>query len=162
MRNLKDLKDEEMPGYKTRFKPGVSGNPAGKPIVSPEVLRMQRMTRDELASCASWLVKGNKEDLKKIVEDPSSSILSIMVASLAMNAIKKGNFQTFNAILDRVVGKPKEMAEPKDDGGPIAIQQLTDGDIDRIRELADQSARNRASGGRAEPVNVDIESGQEG
>ena len=105
------MKEEDVPGYATRFKPGVSGNPMGRAIASPEVLRMQRMTREELSSCASWLIKGNLKELGKISTDPKSSILHVMIARMAMKAISKGDEKTFNAIMDRVVGKPKEMLE---------------------------------------------------
>ena len=69
------------------------------------------MTREELASAASWLVKGDMAELERIANDPKSSILHVMIASMAIKAIKKGDEKTFNAIMDRVVGKPKEMVE---------------------------------------------------
>jgi hypothetical protein len=151
------------PSPSTRWKPGQSGNPTGQHIVSKEVLRMQRLTKEELATCASWLVKGNKDDLARIVNDPNSSIISVMIASLAIRAISKGDFLTFNAILDRVVGKPKEMVELSGkDGGPIVTQRVTEQDLRAIRELAEESARIKALSGIPKPVDVDSKPDNEG
>ena len=96
------------PSPKTRFKPGKSGNPGGMPIETEEQKRLRRLTKAELAECASWLVKGNVDQIRTIAKDPKASILQVWVAALVIKSIEKGDADSWDKIMNRIVGKVKD------------------------------------------------------
>jgi hypothetical protein len=96
------------PPKEYQFKPGKSGNPGGKPVETEEQKRLRRLTKAELAECASWLVKGNIDQIRAIVKDPKASILQVWVASLVIKSIEKGDADSWDKVMNRIVGKVKD------------------------------------------------------
>ena len=99
------------PNIKPRWKKGESGNPKGRPVSTPEQLRLTRLTKTELTEIGSYIVKGDKTELKKIVDDPTTSILKSWIASIAIKGIASGDMDALNKLLERIVGKVKEEVE---------------------------------------------------
>ena len=128
------------------WKPGQSGNPHGLSIVLPELLRMQRLTREEMAIIASWMVKGKADEVIKFVQDPNATILQRMIAAVFARIMEKGDPIAFEIFMNRVIGKvrmPKEESEPALDqeSSQYAITPASDELLGRIAEriaLSDQ------------------------
>ena len=85
------------PPVHTRFKPGQSGNPGGKP--------KQLLTKDKVKGILGRFADMTREDLQAIVTNPKSTMLEIMVASIMVKAAKDGDFSRLNFILDRSIGR---------------------------------------------------------
>lgn len=139
------------PPLHTRFKKGQSGNPNGAQRHSPEFKRMRRLVEAELVDLGSLILNGDMTELRQIVNDPNASVLTRMLASVVHKGINKGNMDSLDKLLTRIVGKPKEQVE----GGnqtdrfvqsesKIARALLTDPDafeaFDKLDKLAQKHA----------------------
>jgi len=79
-------------GKKTQWKKGQSGNPNGQPRKLPSLNAV--LTR----------VFG-------VTKDDDVSKIDLLIEAMYKQAIKKGNVQAANLILDRMHGKPKQSVE---------------------------------------------------
>lgn len=97
-----------MGNIKPRWKKGESGNPAGRP---PDALNaaMKKLTKLELEEIASMIIKGTLADLELIMKSKQSTVLKAMIAGVAVRTIKSGDSSALNALLDRLVGKVKDV-----------------------------------------------------
>jgi hypothetical protein len=93
------------PPIESRFKPGASGNPGGRPKQSEAMKRIRALTQEQVEEVGDLILMGNFEALKALKDDPSASVLKTAIAAVAMKIIKKGDAQALNVLLDRLVGK---------------------------------------------------------
>jgi len=88
-----------------QFKPGQpSANPKGRPR-NPIPDALKKMTKQSFRRIIRAVVKGNVDQLNKMVTDPKASALEVAVASSFMKAISRGDYDTIEHILQRIVGK---------------------------------------------------------
>lgn len=112
-----------------KFRPGISGNPAGRP---KDVLgkKMRQLTAEEFADIANLIVKGSIEELRAIAKDESQTALRVMIASVAVRIISKGDMDNLDKLLNRLVGKVKDVVQVSNIDGPQVVVMLppkTDG-----------------------------------
>ena len=69
------------------------------------------LRRDEVEGTIGKFCRLDREQLQKIVQNPKSTMLEIMVASVMAKAAKDGDASTLNFLLDRSTGKVKDIAE---------------------------------------------------
>lgn len=91
------------PPKEHRWQKGQSGNPSGKP--------KGIYTRDEIQAVVSRCYRMTKADLKRVIEDPESTMLEIHVASIMATGVKKGDFYPFDGLMNRTIGKVKDELE---------------------------------------------------
>lgn len=91
------------PPKEHRWQKGQSGNPSGKP--------KGIYTRDEIQAIVSRCYRMTKADLKRVIEDPESTMLEIHVASIMATGVKKGEFYSFDGLMNRTIGKVKDELE---------------------------------------------------
>lgn len=89
------------------FKPGQSGNPAGRPPNPPELKEMQRLTKGQVEVLLNKILNSKPEDLSQF----RGTVLEIWLAAGATNAIKTGDYSRLMLLLDRIVGKPSDKVE---------------------------------------------------
>jgi hypothetical protein len=94
-----------------RFKPGQSGNPLGAALHDPIKKRIKKLTTRELDKVLNLLFLGNLQGLKRIAKNPESQVIEVWLCYVAMHAIKKGDIGPLCALLDRLLGRPKERIE---------------------------------------------------
>lgn len=85
------------------WKPGQSGNPSGRP--------KGKLTRDEVEAIMARFTRLSREELQIVVQNPKSTMLEIMVASVMAKAAKDGDCARLNFLLDRSIGKVKDIQE---------------------------------------------------
>lgn len=113
------------PPHHTRFKKGVVQNPLGAGAHNKEIKKLRRMTDKELGEVGTLLIDGNRAELRRICKDPKSPALRVMLAKMALRAIDFGDEKKFNAIMDRIVGKPKSTIELMGkDGVPLSLVDM--------------------------------------
>ncbi len=93
------------PSLKTRFKSGISPNPKGRGLEDPQIRKIKKLTNDEIAIMGSMLLDCNKAQIMTIKKDKSAATIKVLIASVLLKVIDKGDASAMNAILDRIVGK---------------------------------------------------------
>lgn len=106
-----------------RFKKGEVHNPRGAGAHNKELKRIRQLSQEEVAQVGSFILGNNLEALKAVRADPTSSVFKVWVCSVAITAINKGDAQALNVLLDRIVGKVKEVSIVKMDAMVTAATQ---------------------------------------
>lgn len=96
------------PPEKTKWKKGQSGNPLGGKLHNPEIKKIKSLTEKELIEVATFVLQCSVGQIKVKMKDPKTSILQGMVLGLALKSMTKGDASSFNALMDRLLGKVKE------------------------------------------------------
>lgn len=98
-----------------KFKPGVSGNPNGKPKLPDDLKHLLQATglqvKRDLLECYNTKLSTLRGLALK--ENEVSAGLA-MIASCMVNAVDTGDNRILSTFLDRLIGKPSE-SEPHDD-----------------------------------------------
>lgn len=96
-----------------KIKKGQVLNPLGAGAHNPELRAIRRLTAIELAEVASLILDKDLKGLEQLIKDaqlPECGIsgLKVWIATIAAKGIKAGDSTRLDAILNRVVGKPKD------------------------------------------------------
>lgn len=92
----------------TQFKPGRSGNPKGRPVMTEGQRELRKLTLKSYQGVIETVLTGSIEDLKRIAQDPKSTALEVGIATAFMQAIKTGDYVIIERIAERIVGKMPE------------------------------------------------------
>lgn len=87
-----------------QFKPGVSGNPSGRPK-NPIPKALRDMSEKGVQEIISAVCSGNLDQLQEIIESPKTPALQVGYAKALVRAIKEGNVEIIERLLERVIGK---------------------------------------------------------
>lgn len=90
------------------FPPGNNLNPAGRPRVDAPLKIMNKLTALDFMEDASLLWRTSQTELAEIIKDPHERAGRKIIASVMLHAIKNGDASRMSAILDRLIGRPKE------------------------------------------------------
>lgn len=90
------------------WKPGESGNPAGRPKKFTTLLKEQGYKMQEINDTISAMLTMNIEELKQIFEDENATILEKTIANALVRGLKKGSLYQIETLLSRTYGKPRE------------------------------------------------------
>ena len=99
-----------MRGKGKPFKPGNTLG-KGRPPIPPDLLYVQKLTPDHVQRVFAKFSHMNREELQAVLTSPDASMLEIMVGSVIAKAAKEGDQARFNFLLDRMVGKVKDVVE---------------------------------------------------
>ena len=109
------------------FKPGKSGNPSGRPAIPPDILKARSLSRFELERILNKYIHMTKSEVIKAAQDPSTTALELMIASLISKGTNEGDYKRISFLLDRlgfvVTQKIEHMGK---DGGDITVAFSTD------------------------------------
>ena len=87
------------------FRPGQSGNPKGRPKLTPEQRELRKLTIETYKEVIELVLTGNLKELKEMAEDPSTPAIQVGIAMSFMKAIKAGDYTVIERIAERIVGK---------------------------------------------------------
>ena len=93
------------------FKKGNNANPLGGGAHNKELRMVKKLTAAELEEILSSVLKGDVANLKRVQSDPTSSVLHVWAASVAIKAINGGTTLPFDALLNRMIGPVKQSVE---------------------------------------------------
>jgi len=93
------------------FKPGESGNPRGRPRIRDNLKEVKLLSKTEMRRLIQKIVDMTPEELEVISKDKTVPALEMMLASVAYEAIRKGDQAKINFLLERTIGKVAERHE---------------------------------------------------
>ena len=131
---------------KYHFKPGHSGNPHGAP--KTQFKKELRALRGKLNIVAMESIAGmlsmNREQLREVLEDKNSSMIQLQVATLIFHSVEAKDFQIFDGILSRLLGRPH-----------MSVDLSTTDDSKNIEHIV-QDSRKLIENIKSEDVKKDI------
>jgi hypothetical protein len=119
------------------FPEGVSGNPAGRPPLPPEVRNFKKLTREMVEEIGSIVLEADERALYAIATSSTTPALQKWIASAALNGIQVGDIDQLDKLLNRIIGKPIEKQQVTD-----ALAGMTD--EEKIKALEDALAFMKA------------------
>lgn len=90
------------------IKKGEVRNPKGSSEWAKQKAKIKRLTIDELSEVSTLILRSTREELVRTKDDPDISILQCWVMSLVTKSVQKGDAQTFDVLMNRLVGKVPE------------------------------------------------------
>ncbi len=109
------------------FAKGAVSNPRGGAALSPMTRAIRKVTIDHIEEVADIILDNNLEKLKALANDPTTTVLKVWLAKAAAEGIRKGDLHSLEAILNRVLGRPREFHEITGAaGGPIETEIVYD------------------------------------
>lgn len=107
----KKVKEEKKVKKDTRFKPGVSGNPKGRPKGSYSI------------------VEGLRAKLDEVPQGQKKTYRDLFVEKLMIKALKEGNSVILKDVIDRVDGKAIQRIDHTTDGESFNVPKEIEDDI---------------------------------
>src|SRR5687768_16998427 len=92
----------------TRYKPGQSGNPGGRPRLPEDIKEARQLNRVEFERVANKFLYMTAVEIQAAVRAPETTGLELMVGSIIAKGIKNGDHQRLSFVLDRLIGRVKE------------------------------------------------------
>lgn len=87
------------------FRPGVSGNPKGRPPISKEQRELRKLTIERYREIINIALTGNLEELKAYIQDADTPAIQVGVATALLKGIKNGDVTVLEHFAARLVGK---------------------------------------------------------
>ena len=107
-----------------------------KPSSVKKFIKDNNLNYNDVSAMAKYILPLKEEDLKKMIKDPKVPFVMRVFASSVIKDIKNGNLRNVMTLIDRAVGKPKEVTEVYDStGGPTETKEER---ADRIEKLLEK------------------------
>ncbi len=106
---------------KYQWKPGTSGNPAGRPKKFMTVLKSHGYKTSEVQDTIKALLACTMHDLQMVANDPKSTILELSIAKAMNQSLRSGNLVAIELLLTRAYGQPVRALE----GGVDIPEKIT-------------------------------------
>lgn len=94
-----------------RFKKGASGNPKGRPALSPELKAIKELTADELKRTIAKYFRMPKDDITAVLGMGVLPSLDHVIAATIVKAIQNGDILRAEYLFMRCLGKVKDVME---------------------------------------------------
>ena len=101
-----------MTEIKGRYKPGESGNPAGRPKcqVAADIQVLQELSRGFVETKIAAAMQRTINELVEVYKDPDSQSIDVAISSIMLKSAK-GDYKALNFLFDRVIGKVADKIE---------------------------------------------------
>jgi len=99
-----------MRGKGKPFKPGNSFG-KGRPKLPDDLAGVQKLTPDIVQRIFAKFAMMTSVEMQAALKNPEATMIEIMVGSVVAKAAKEGDQSRFNFLLDRMVGKVKDVVE---------------------------------------------------
>jgi hypothetical protein len=95
------------------FKKGQSGNPGGQRKLPEDIKEARKLNQIELERIVNKYLWRDRASLKEAMNDPTTPMMELMVASIMAIAVQKGDQQRVEWIMSRLIGKVTDKLEVK-------------------------------------------------
>lgn len=124
------------------FPKGISGNPGGRPSSTslPEHLReIRSLTNLEVIKIISKYARLDYQTLKDFLDLKQGTALELHLASIFIKGIEYGDYGRLSFLLDRAIGKVKDIPEDETDPLYDELRKLSTQDLLlRLHKLSEQ------------------------
>ncbi len=115
------------------FAPGQSGNPGGRPKLSPELRAISALTTQEACRIISKFARMGHGGLDAIISNPNTSSIEACVASIFSHCIANGDYTRLSFLLDRAIGRvPVAIEDDEDRAARKEIEEMSDEELLRV------------------------------
>ena len=115
-----------------RFRPGVSGNPSGRPKVPTELRDARRLSKIEIEQALNRFLFMTEREFEEVMSSPGTTGLELMIGVLIRKGIDEGDHKCISFILDRLGFTVRnQIAVSGPTGTPVQFQ-FTDEQRDKI------------------------------
>ena len=140
------------PPKEHQFKPGQTGNPAGKAKMPEELQKANKLSAKKFIEYVNRYVNMNRSEIKEDLERKEATMLELLVGGMISKAVSTQDPVRANFILDRTIGKVIDKMEieivvPK----PTIIQRIDGSQVELGHKLLAENTLD------AELVNAKIE-----
>lgn len=119
-----------------RFQKGQTGNPNGYSKRAREAGVVRRVGKETLNRIAETFFEGSIDGLRELSQAKDLTPVEKLFIAVLLKAVEKGDTGALNTILDRFIGKERDVVEVKNVNTDINdFRSLTDDEILRRREL---------------------------
>ena len=109
------------------FEPGQSGNPNGRPKLPGDIKEARKLNAIEFERIANKFLFLSREEIKAIVNDPDTTMIENLIASIYVRGVTEGSYQHLDFILNRLIGKVKDKVEVE--SKPFIVRLLDGSEI---------------------------------
>lgn len=93
------------------WKPGQSGNPAGRPAIKPELKKLAREARETALASIEKVMLMTPNELRESLQNPDAPLVQHLVASVMNKALKEGCPVRAQFLMNYVLGRPQTSAD---------------------------------------------------
>jgi hypothetical protein len=130
------------------FKPGESGNPAGRPPMSPDVRAARRVNQYEFELICNRLFFLSYDEVRAVAKAKETPALERMMAKLIALACATGDERRIEVLLTRTIGKVETKVQAGQTKPPAPEgrrpEEMSDEELDQeARALAERIAAGK-------------------
>lgn len=106
-----------------KFLPGHVGNPNGRPKMPKHLQNVKKLSAEKVTRIIAYISEMSQEELVEFTLNPATPMVEVTIAMIFKRAKETGDYSAFNFLLDRSIGKVKEVKQielPK----PTIIERL--------------------------------------
>ena len=111
------------------------GKNGRKPSSVKKYIKDNNLNYYDVSSMAKFILPLNKDQLTKLLQDDKVPFVMRLFARSVLEDMKKGNLNNIMTLVDRAVGKPKEIQEVTLDMEPPKTRKEVQ---ERIKELSEK------------------------
>lgn len=130
-------------GYKRppeehKWKKGFAPNPQGS---NPITRAMKQLTATALSEAIELVMTGTEAEIVAALKNPDSTIALKIILRASLDSMQHGNFDKFNTIIERVLGKVPnkiELESPKGTMSPtktVNLKNLSDDELQLLQKV---------------------------
>jgi hypothetical protein len=105
------VRKRDTSGLRPPWKKGESGNKSGGPKLPAVLTNVKLHTVNEIKHTISKHFRMKREEIAKVLQDPNSPALDLVIASTIASAIKAGDIHKAEYLFTRLVGRVTEKIE---------------------------------------------------
>ncbi len=122
-----------VPKQLTPWKPGQSGNPAGRTKLPDELRAIKALTVEEACRLISKYARAGHGTFQSILDDPTTPAIDACIVAIFAAGIKNGDWTRLSFLLDRAIGKvPVAIEDDEDRAARRELENLSDEELEKI------------------------------
>ena len=117
---------------KHAFKKGQSGNPSGRPKLPKDIVEGRKLNQIEVVRIFNEFSNYSAAQMRDLLNNPETKAFELLIGKIMFEAIKHGDHQRMNFILDRMVGKVVDRMDVTTAGESIKVDKSNTDEIKKI------------------------------